>query len=367
MMLAVIMFLGVGVSMAGGGALVVGRQSKVARNAVVSKQSLVFVEGALEDLVYRARTGKQTPSPITYTEGSQSVTITFTDNGDTATIVARGGADGIVRAAKSDLQTGAGNIFNYAVHIDTSGIEMESNARINGNVYTNGNVEGYGNSVIAGDTYAAGTISSPSPDITGVRQAGAPTLPVEGIDVDWWKAQANRNNDPHIGNLSISGTQSLGPKKIVGNLTLNGNAKLTITGPIHVTGNLEMQSNSKMYIAESFVASGTAVVVDGSIGTQSNNNIYHTTGTPHGYLMLVSLSSSGSAVEFESNAEVEAGVYAPNGTVRLLSNGHVASVVAKGLRLESNAVLDYDLGIRNIDYSGGPSGGWEIGGWGEVE
>ncbi len=367
MLIAIMLFLGISVGMLAGGVGTIGRESDIARNTLISKQNLIFAEGALEDFVHRARSGKQTPPSVTYTNGGNSATVTFVDEGATARVSARTTASEIVRAAESTLQADVGSVFNYAVHLGETGVLLETNAVINGSVYTNGSIEGYGNSEIVGDAYAVGTISSPSPDVSGVRQAGAANLPFAEVDTDAWKALANQNNDPYIGNMTLSGASSLGPRKIQGNLVLHGNARVTINGPLHVTGNLSMDTNSEMYLAETFGSGGTAIIVDGSISFDSNSNVFPTTASPKGYIMFGSLSTSGSAIDLDSNADVRAGVYAPVGVVRLDSNAHITSVTAKGLHLDSNAVLDYDLGIKNINYSGGPGGGWTVGSWGEVE
>lgn len=251
--------------------------------------------------------------------------------------------------------------FNYATQTDNGGLEMNSNAVINGNAYTNGNIVGTSNSRINGDAFAAGTISSPDPTITGTTSPGASPQPLPQFDAQYWKDQANINNDPYIGNLIYNaGSHDLEPKKIQGSLTLNSNAWLTIHGPIHVTGNFTMNSNTRLYIDESFGSSGTVVVVDGTIQLNSNAEVFATSATPKGYILLASTKSPpGNSIELNSNAK--AGVlYALLGNLQINSNGQVVALATNKLILNSNATLNYDQGLASAQFSGGPGGSWQI-------
>lgn len=252
--------------------------------------------------------------------------------------------------------------FNYATQTDTGGLEMNSNATINnGNAYTNGDIVGTSNSRINGDAFAAGTISSPDPTITGTINPGASPKPLPTFDAQYWKDQANINNDPNIGDLTYNaGSHDLGPKKIQGNLTLNSNAWLTIHGPLHVTGNFAMNSNTRLYIDDSFGSTGTVVIVDGNISLNSNAQVFSTNATPKGYIILASTKSPpGNAIDLNSNAK--AGVlYALSGNLQINSNGQVIALAANKLILNSNATLNYDEGLASAQFSSGPGGSWQI-------
>lgn len=249
--------------------------------------------------------------------------------------------------------------FYYALQVGTDGIEMENNSVINGNAYSNGNITGQNNSQINGDAYAVNTISSPKPTVTGAKHAGSAPSVLPTLDYDYWKSEANINNDPYIGNYIVNTTVTLGPKKIQGDLTLNTGASLTITGPIWVTGNFTMNSNSNMYLDESFGSIGTVFIVDGTITIASNTNIHSTSATPKGYILIASTSSAANTVTLSSNV-TNCLIYALNGEMIFNSNAHANAVVAKKFKLSGNATLDYDTGLADAEFSTGPGGGWTI-------
>lgn len=268
-------------------------------------------------------------------------------------------ASKVVRVKAS---TGSQNIaFRYAVQIGERGLTMDSNSRINGNVYSNGNIQGDSVSRINGDAAAVGTISSPTPLVTGTKQAGAPSQPFPTFDEQYWKDQANKNNDPQIGNLELSGTKTLGPRKIQGNLTLKSNTNLTLNGPIWVTGNLQVDSGSQLFINSAFASSGTVVLVEGSIDLDSNTKVWPTNSSPKGYILFVSTKGTGAGNAIQLDSNVTGGVYfAPNGDADLDSSVNIVAITAQGLHLDSNAELNYDLGLASANFSAGPGGGWEI-------
>lgn len=265
------------------------------------------------------------------------------------------------RTVKARIALGTEEIsFRYATQIGEGGLDMRSNSEINGNAYSNGNIVGASNTQINGDAFANGTISSPDPDVTGTKQEGAPDIPLPVIDLDYWRGEANTNNDPIIGDHTINNSQNFGPRKIQGNLTITGNnTKVTLTGPIHVTGNFTMNSNTDLAIDESFGSAGTVVVVDGSITINSNVEIFATSADPKGYILLVSPYDAGTAINL--NADISGGVfYSTLGLTIVNANVDLIAVTAQELRLESNATVNYDIGLQGAIFTSGSGGSWEV-------
>jgi len=368
---AVIFFLFISLAVVFGAAAPALKEMKISKELLSSKESYFFSEGALEDASFRVFSGKNMPSELVYSDGLFRATTTVSDiigaGADTKEITVSGAKTDLFRKLKSVLVEDTGAAFNYASQVGDLGLKMFSNAAVNGNVFSNGDIIGYSNSVINGDALTAGVISSPSPQVTGVKTEGVSPVDLPPLDVDYWKAQANINNDPLEGNKEYnSGSHALGPKKINGNLTLNNQAELTVTGALHITGNLEMNNNSMMDLTESFAADGLVIIVDGFIHFNSNSEVYGTTALPKGYLVFISLNESESAIELNSNAEIEGVIYATNGWVVINSNGEITAVAGRGVLLDSNAELNYDLGLRDIRLTGGPSGGWKVKNWREI-
>lgn len=345
-------------------------RAKTTRNIAFSYESFYAAEAGVEDLLLRYYdANKDLPAsyPSILPVGNAVATTTLSEDFfENATIRSEGDRENRFRVLSVYVSPTDSGTFRYAVQIGAGGLLMDSNATVVGNVYSNGNITGGSNSEIQGNAYAAGTISSPNPNVTGTKVAGVQPQDLPTVDIAYWKARANINNDPIVGNVTYNtGSHNLGPRKIDGNLTLDSNASLTINGPVHVTGNVEMKSNSDLLISESFVASSTVIVVEGTIEFNSNAEVHSTTSTPKGYLMLLSESTSSEAIEISSNQRIDGAVYAPNGTVDIGSNAEVTSLAGWRINLDSNAEITYNFGLRDVSFSGGASSGGKIISWKE--
>lgn len=332
-----------------------------------SRQAYFYAEAGLEDVILRLKQGDTVTQPIEVVPiGAASSTVIIDEIASGKQATALGASGEALRNLQGSVASGEGVDFSFGLHVGSIGITMGSGSSVAGSVFTNGSISGSSGSSIVGDAYAAGTISSP-PSVSGTRETGVAPVPLPELDLDYWRTQANINNNPYQGNLTLSGnSNTIGPRKIVGNLTLSSNALATVTGPIHVTGNLVINSNTDLYLDESFGSAGTMIVVDGTITFDSNAEIYATSANPKGYLLFAS-ASSGTAVDLHSGSVLAALVYAPNGSVDVNSNSGARSIVAKGVTLASNAEIQYEVGLADSRFTTGPGGGFEISGWGEVE
>lgn len=255
--------------------------------------------------------------------------------------------------------------FRYAVQVGEGGLVMNSNATINGNAYSNGNIVGTSNSKINGDAYAVTGISSPDPTVTGTKKSDATPQPMPEFDPAYWKDKADDGEIRGTWELNGSCDSNLkkGPMKIEGDLIMNSNTCLTLTGVIWVTGNFEMNSNTDLYLDSASVSTGTVIIVDGKIQLNSNAEVHPTTSAPKGYVLLASTKESAApedpAIELNSNA-VGGVYYALSGPAQLNSNANLVAITAYKLIMNSNAVLNYDSGLDSAQFSSGPGGGWEI-------
>jgi len=363
--------------------LIIGFQISVLLGQRTSRQSLAAVdtyalsEGGVEDTIMRLRRdpniGLNSPQTLYLYDESGTVTTTVEPTAQTngRRIISLGEINLLERKVQAELIISDAQeaSFHYAVQIGNNGLTMYANSRIIGNAYSNGNIVGYSNSIIEGDAYAHGTISSPQPTVTGTKYEGEPQVDLPYIDIDYWKAQANINNDPIEGDYNYYATgETLGPKRINGSFNMYSNSSLTLTGPLYVTGNFEMNSNSILRLSEDFGSQGTIIVVDGVVRINSNTQILPTSADPKGYIMLLSTLNSFSPAAIELNSNATNGlIYAYNGAVQLNSNAHVTSVTGQQVILNSNAVLTYDQGLASAQFITGPGGGWAVLSWREVE
>lgn len=306
---------------------------------------------------------------------------------------------------RTRLEINTDNIsFNFGMQVGNGGFVMENNAVIIGNVYSNGNIIGSNGATISGDTWASGTSTSitsvdigtdahadiindcdidgdayyntiSNSEIEGTSYTPYPNpepaeYPISNELLDEWKLEAN-DGDPITGDLVLDGGETiyLGPKKIIGNLVLENNSTLVLTGGIYVTGNITVESGGSIRLYPSYSGRSGFLIADGIIYMQ-NNGIISGAGE-NSYIMLVSLAIGGgnfdSAIELKNNAD-GAVFFAPNGLIYLHNRVSVTELVGYAVHLSPNAILEYDFGLMNTNFSSGPGGGWAIskGTWQEL-
>lgn len=244
-------------------------------------------------------------------------------------------------------------------------------------------------STIGGDAYYQ-TISNTTVGGTQFPGSSDPpilNMPISDSNVTDWKASALAGGTI-VGNCGDTGdpscvidddeTLSIGPKKIDGNLIMSGRQTLNITGVVHVTGDMDIDGNNTIIKCDaSFGSAGCIIVVDGWIHIK-NNATFSGSGQSDSYIMLLTTlegctGSGGTgcthhdgAIDIHNNSG-GAIFYATDSMINLHNNVNITSAVAYKLRLDNNAVITYEIGTNNASFSSGPSGGWSIDKWEEVE
>lgn len=210
----------------------------------------------------------------------------------------------------------------------------------------------------------------------GASDSPLQNMPISQANIDQWKADAQAGGTVS-GNYNVTDNVSLGPKEIIGDLIMSSEGKtLTITGTIYAHGNIDISNNSAIRCASSYGANSCLIVADGWIHT-ANNGTFVGSGASGSFIMLLTtLACDGSfssgcthhegAVDVHNNAT---GVifYAQNGKINLHNGVNVTEITAYKLKLDNTATVTYDQGLVNANFSSGPSGGWNIKSWKEVE
>jgi hypothetical protein len=294
--------------------------------------------------------------------------------------------------------------FNFGMQVGDNGLIMKNNSAVTGNVFSNGPITGTSASKcsITGSATTAGTstiskikvwedmhannISScivlddayyntisgsivyhhsyhPYPN------ADPADFPVSDAQIARWIADASAE-EPHDGDYILDGgeTASLGPKKIIGNLLLDNNSTLMLTGVIYVTGNITLDNGASIHLDSAYGSRSGVIVADGFI-TMGNATI-DGAGTDSTIMLMTTATGgggNGSAIEIRNNA-IGAVFFAPNGLIWVNNRVWVTELVGKSVDLEENAVLWYDYGLLSTEFSSGPGGGWAIlrGTWQEL-
>jgi len=375
-----------------------------AQAKIESTKSYYLAEAGIEDTLLRLKNNMQISSPNTLTIGDDSTTIEITNPiGGSRTITSQGNADNRIKKLAVTYHITSDKVnFHYGAQAGEGGILMGNNSEVRGNVFSNGNISGLGTitntATIAGigntiedisvgeDVYtyscsnakikgilhyvSGGTINNCSYESIEVLSDPIETegLPISEEEINNWKAEATAGGTI-LGDYNISGNKSLGPIKITGNLNINIDAILTITGTIYVQGDIKTNNNSVIKLDSSYKSLSGVIISDGNIAIK-NNVTTRGSGQEGSYLMLLSTSNSldlsDPAIDLNNNAE-GAIFYASNGVIYLHNNINVREATGYKLALDNNAIINYDIGLENINFSSGPGGGWSVEDWREIE
>lgn len=343
-------------------------------------------------------------STVTGTGSARDVTVTGTSlNGESVTI-----------AATVTTQPPLGDVsFGYALQSGEGGVYLENNASIAGTIYSGGDVDcqsaqaeiggdayvslvggkidsctvgvdAYADSILDSDvggdvsyaTSASGT-SFGGFEFTNAATPDAVALP--DVDLDFWMASAEYGG-VISGDYAPADGESLGPVKIVGDLTLGQNVDITVTGPIWVTGTITSNNNSSFTLDSSFGPYGTVILAhdpddqaNGGVIDIVNNTSITGSGQSTSHIAFVATNTSHSdaapALQVANNA-TGAVFYAPNGVLRLANNATAKALAGYRLYADQNAVVTYsESDLVDADFSNSPPGTWRLlsGTWREVK
>ncbi|MBI2100193.1 MAG: hypothetical protein HYT48_02545 [Candidatus Vogelbacteria bacterium] len=223
------------------------------------------------------------------------------------------------------------------------------------------------NSTVTGNLYCqAGSGNNKSCD-TSRADPTPQAPPISEAQIAQFKVEAEAGGTI-AGNYTAGAM--LGPKKITGNLSIGND--LTITGTVWVQGNLLVTANNKVVTLDpSYGTNGGVIVVDGYIDL-SNGADFVGTGQAGSYIMLLTTSDCDPgngcgryAIDLPNHAGTVI-LNAQNGTLHLKEHASAKEVVAYKIVMDNHTEVTYEIGLANINFTSGPSGGWSFTGWGET-
>jgi len=221
------------------------------------------------------------------------------------------------------------------------------------------------NSTIRGTNYCQVGTGNNKACTTSMADPVEVAMPIAEQNIQDWK-DVGLSGGTIAGNYTLNSSLAiLGPKKITGNLTVSNNATLTVSGTLWVQGNLNVSNNARVQLASGYGSSEGVIIVDGTV-TLGNNAVFAGSGTTGSYVMVLSTSNSTSAIVVGNNAGAVI-LYAPNGTINVSNNAGAKSLTAYMINLDNNAVITYDSGLANANFSSGPSGSYNITSWQETQ
>lgn len=376
---------------------------KISYNSVKSTESYYAAEAGIEDALLRL---KKNPlmSVLSYNirinNAVAEVDIPAVVAGSRA-VTAKGDSAKMIRGLRVIYSINSQEVsFHYGVQVGEGGLVMGNGSKVIGNVFSNGNISG-SSGTITNDVVVAGngrsiddvtvdgdalSYSCLSPAIikgdltyvsggtktcavngsTAIQTAeiSAQSMPISQEQIDEWKDAAT-SGGIISGNLSITNnqTRTLGPIKITGDLTISNNSTLNITGTIYVVGKITFDNNSIVKLDNSYGSLSGIILSDGAIESK-NNAVLRGSGQAGSYLLALSTKSGNSVVIIDNNA-TGAIFYTSSGEILVKNNVRVKEATGYKVRLDNNAIVEYESGLADMLFSSGPSGGWEVVSWSE--
>jgi len=420
LLVMMILFTAIVTTVVVGVAAPIVRQIQAAKNLTISKQSFFAAESLAEDLAYRFKNGKSVSASESLAVGGADATASATTAGSAQHITAVGNTDDAIRSVHITLSLGTGIAFNFGVQAGEGGFYLDNTSSVSGNVYSAGPVVGAGGNIIRGDVISSGqsglvygiyatssiyahTIGNASKSTTidksayyamtitnttvrgsefpGSTDPETKPLPISDEQIAEWEADAAAGgiiSGPCPYKLS-SETITLGPVKIECDVQIQGSSDVTLSGPVWVEGTLEIQNTSALRVDPLLEGTSIAIIADDPSDTEGSGRIvlqnsteYHGAGEGS-FILLVSQNRSAEngngtkAIEVKNTATGDLLVYAGHGEISLQNSVNLNEVTGYKIRLQNSANVVYDAGLPSTLFEAGPSGGYTISGWNEVE
>src|SRR3989344_6038488 len=381
--LVMVVMLGILLSLA----LIVFNQQRIANNISRSNQAYLAAEAGVEDALLRIKGGMEWNSAYSLAVDGATAEIIISDPpiGGARTIVSEGSSQSRVRKVRVVYRLSSDDAaFRFGVHIgnpslSNGGLSMDHNdSKVVGNVFANANISGLGK--ITGSATISGSGNNLSGTDVGLNVEtyscfGASTVispinfPITPAMLSGWEAAAEAEGIVDGGgDVSIDENRSLGPGKITGNLTVGNGDTLTITGTLWVTGTFIPGNGAIIELDDGYDTFSGVLIVDQAVDI-GNLVTLKGSGSPGSFLAIVGTSASldegNSAIAIANNSD-NAILFAPNGIVTVKNNANIAQVTAHKLAIKK-ATVTYKAGLANAKFIIGPSSGWEIASWQEIE
>lgn len=176
------------------------------------------------------------------------------------------------------------------------------------------------------------------------------------------------------GNINITGGGRLraGPLKVGGNLVI-GSSGLTVEDTVWVVGDIVVNSGAGVSLAPSYGADSGVVVADGRLDL-TGGGLFSGSGTAGSYPIVVTTSRcpvgascGGNNAISQSGGSGAVVLVAPYGTLSANGGTSARAMMAYKVVISGGGSVTYDSGLADISLSSGPSGGFNIESWQEVE
>ena len=397
LILAVVFGIGVSIFI-----LTYGEQ-KIVKNIINSSRAFYAAEAGVEDALLRLEKGMNRTNPYTLNVGDDASVVTSVSDiiGGARTITAEGNALNRIRKTQVVYEISAQKTsFYYGAQIGNGGLVLDDNSNVQGNVFSNGSITASANTQITGtakvakngnnidgatiltDAYVdicqnsniSGTLTSATKInctytsyIPLAEEIATGTFSILQSDINKWKAEALLGGVISSNyNLGGDSVVKLGPKKIEGNMTINDNAQLLVTGTIWVTGTINIKNNAIVKLEQASYGSLSGMIISDGLIILENNSVSSGSGLAGSYLMYISTLNANPAIIIKNNARADI-LFVSDGWLEIQNNTQLREVSGYGIHLKNNASIKYEVGLQDISFTSGPGGSWDVTNWEEIE
>ena len=188
-------------------------------------------------------------------------------------------------------------------------------------------------------------------------------MPISDGQITDWKNEA-AIGDPITGDYSLANGESasLGPKKITGNMLIDNNSQLTLTGTVWVEGSVTLSNGAKIKLDSGYGSNSGLIVADGKV-IILNGVTFSGSGVTDSYIMILTTNTSvdenSPAIDINNNANIVI-FYASKGMIKVANNAIVKEATGYKILLLQNAYITYESGLANAKFANGPGGVWRI-------
>lgn len=194
----------------------------------------------------------------------------------------------------------------------------------------------------------------------GSEDPSPKSFPISPGNILAWKTEAEKSSIVN-GNIS-SCISSLGPAKIVGNVTFDNSCSVIIKSPIWITGNFDLKNNNTLTLSSEYGSYSGVIIVDGITNFGNGNKLQGTSVAPS-ILMLLSTYDSVltgiTAIKLNNNAN-SSFLYADRGIIEPGNNNDFKELTAWQIKLSNNTTINYETGLASAFFSSGPSGSYSL-------
>ncbi len=403
----------------------VAREYVTARDFAKSKGAYYLSEAGTEDAIYRIKNSKTIGSQEVLSLAGNTATTTITNvNASQKSINSLGSISFNTRRVSSTLTTSTGESFSYGVQAGGGGVNLQNSSSITGSIFSEGPITGSNNIItgtvisggsdglsglingiinqgtssmyaatiknsnIAGSAYCNSISGSNISSCQSLNPQTPQALPISDQDVTNYETNAAAGGTAvcSSGSYSITGTVTIGPKKIPCGLDISGSAILNLTGPLWVVGNISISNNVQINVDPSLggapnAAVSVAIVADPGASTRATDGTITLRNSPsfntapgsnaNAYVMLLSANTGASvgnsvnAIDVQNSAQGNLLVYAGHGNINLQNNVQLQEVTGYKITLQNAANVVYATGLQNTLFTSGPGGSWSVQDWKE--